>query len=58
MAFVGAFLVHAKSVHQDLKAGLRRFVVGLPGFGLGIAVLGLGFVAGRNAPLLVTGAWF
>ena len=42
------FLVHAKSVHQDLKTGLRSFVVGLYDFGLGFAVLGLGFVAGAN----------
>ena len=48
----------AKSGHQDSKAGLRRFVVGLPGSGLGSAVLGLGSVAERNAPLLVTEAWF
>ena len=58
VTFFGAFLVHAKCVHQDLKTGLRRFVVGLPGFGLGIAVLRLGFVAERNAPLLVTEACF
>ena len=37
-----------KSVHQDLKTGLRSFVVGLYDFGLGFAVLGLGFVAGAN----------
>ena len=48
VVFFGAFLVHAKSVHQDLKTGLRSFVVGLYDFGLGFAVLGLGFVAGAN----------